>query len=558
MSVMQMIQKRLSALLCALLLLLPVLSGCGGVAGKEPAENLCIAADGQTQFRIVYGSGCSRDIVEAAGYLQREILRLTGVELEVCEDLAIGVSETSGEILLGSTDRPEDDVSFAAMERIGDWTIRVQGNKLTVAAAMEECVAEAVQALCDALSEHTTNGALTLPGEFELSGSAAEGAVADLPVLEGGSFVAAVDGGDGTELVIYQADSSACDAYLKKLDKAGYGQYATNEIDGNRYFTCLGNGQTLTVMDNPSLGTVRISVDPEEYRLALQPEQVNAVVQPSVTMLGLEGYEVNGGANQNGLSMLYQLSDGSFIVVDGGHNKDLAADQLYETMVRLAPDPNDITIAAWLITHSHNDHAGAFLSFRRSYALHVKLEKLLVSFPSEKQYDAASTSTYYHDHILADVAYYPGAEVIKVHPGQVFYIRDAVMEILYTLDLLEPEGLTNFNNSSIVTTVTLGGQKLLQTGDCGVEASSILVRSYTDALRCESVQVSHHGYAGGTEELYRAADPLYVLWPSGSTTFNNYKNASNNTWLLQESRMQQLWVARGDIVTLPLPIETKR
>ncbi len=549
--------KQRSAPLALLLALCLLLSGCSRPAGQSDTKNedLTLVEGETTQFRIIYGSGCPQDTVESAGYLQREIARLTGVELEVSEDMAVGAAEDSWEILLGATDRTEDDLSFAALERIGDYLVCVQGRKLTVAAALNECMTEAVQELCDVLGEYTDGGKLQLPADFSLSGGTTDGGVvADLPPMAGGSFLAAVDGGTGSELVVYQADSDDCDNYLKKLEQLGYEHYTDHEIDGNRYFTCVGNGQTLTVMDNPAMGTVRVSVDPKEYRLETKAQQVDDLVQPSVTMLGLEGYDTSGTPNQNGLSMLYQLSDGSFIVVDGGHNKELASRQLYETMLALAPDPENITIAAWLITHSHNDHAGAFLSFRRNYALDVTLEKVLVNFTGDQQYDAASTSTYYREHVLADAAYYPDVEVIKVHPGQVFYLRDAVIEVLYTLDLYEPVGLTDFNNTSIVCTVELGGQKLLQTGDCGVLSSGILVQNYDAALRCDILQVSHHGYQGGTEELYRAVDPRYVLWPSGSSTFINYQNASNNTWLLNESNMQQLWVARSDIVTLPLPI----
>jgi len=112
----------------------------------------------------------------------------------------------------------------------------------------------------------------------------------------------------------------------------------------------------------------------------------------------------------------------------------------------------------------------------------------------------------------------------------------------------------DFNDSSIVCSITLGGQRMLVTGDCGVLSSNILCRLYDGALRSDIVQMSHHGYQGATEELYRAVDPLYVLWPSGSTTYERYKTASNNTWLLQESHMERLWLAEDKIQTLPLPI----
>lgn len=550
-------KKRMRRLTPLLLVLVLLLTGCGPAGGKHAAgsaEDLVLAENGETRFRIVYASGCPQETLDSAGYLQREIARLTGAALELCEDMAVGASEESWEILLGATDRSEDDLTFDELQRTGEYLVCVQGRKLTVGAALNDCLSEAVQELCDVLGEYFGGGRLCLPAEFTLSGGIFDTPAAELPPVRGGSFLGACDAGNGSELLIYRADSRVCDSYLETLEAAGYTRYSENEIDGNRYFTYLGSDQTLTVMDNPALDTVRISVDPREYRLDREAAQYSAAVTPSVTMLGLEGYDTSGTPNQNGLSLLYQLCDGSFIVVDGGHNVDLAADQLYETMAALAPDPNDITIAAWIITHSHNDHAGAFMNFRRNHALEVKLEKLLVNFPSDKQYSASSTSTYYRENVLSDVMYYPGAEVIKVHPGQVFYLRDAVVEILYTLDLYEPAGLADFNDSSVVCTVSLGGQKLLQTGDCGIMTSDILVILYPQALQCDILQVSHHGYQGGTEELYRAVDPLYVLWPSGSSTYNTGKNGSNNTWLLNESHMRQLWVARDDIYTLRLPI----
>lgn len=545
---------RLWALLLALVL---VLTGCSasdsGQKGRKN-EELPLVSDGASAFRIICAAGCVEETTDAAVSLQKEIARLTGVSLEVCEDMAYTPSEEDWEILVGSSDREEDDLTYGSIERVGDYLVCVQGRKLTIAAAKNESMTAAVQALCLVLGDYYNDGVLLLPADFLLSGTTGQGLAAGLPAFGGGSFLAEADGGNGTELLIYQANSSECDQYCRKLESAGYTLHTKNEIDGNRYFTYVGSGVTVTVMDHPKLGTVRISVDPEEYRLATGAEEIDAVVTPSVTLLGLEGYETSGNPTQTGLSMLYQLSDGSFIVVDGGHNKIQASLPLYQTMQKLAPDPNNITIAAWLITHSHNDHAGAFLSFRRNYGSQVTLEKLLVSFPGDGQYKASGTGTSYKTGVLEEAAYYDGVEVIKVHPGQVLYLRDAVLEVLYTLDLYEPATLTDFNDTSIVCTVTLGGQKLLQTGDCGVVTSGILTKLYDEALQCQILQMSHHGYQGGTEELYQAVDPLYVLWPSGTNTYNNYRNAANNTWLMNESRMQQMWLAGDDIQTLALPI----
>ena len=550
-------RKRKLTALAALLLALLMLVGCAPAEPQQEAEQvqqpLTLADNGVTEFRLIYAAGSTAETLDIAAALQKEIQRLTGAKVELCEDLAYSVSAESREILLGSCDRAEDDVAFAALRSIDDYRVQLQGSKLVIAANQDEQLLQAVQELCLVLGDYTKDKKLVLPADFVISGDT-EGGLS-VPVLTGGTLRAGVDGGNGTQLLIYKADSQACDAYLAVLEAAGYGLHAQNEIDGNRYFTCVGNGATVTVMDTPAMGTVRVSVDPVEYRIPTAAETVNAVVQPSVTLLGLEGYETSGSPTQTGLSLLYQLSDGSFIVVDGGHNKVAASGQIYRTMRKLAPDPNKITVAAWIITHSHNDHAGAFISFRRNYASSVTVEKVLVNFPGEGQYVSSSTGTSYRDNVLAEAARLPGAEIIKVHPGQILHLRDAEIEILYTLDLYEPQTLTDFNDSSIVCTVTLGGQRMLVTGDCGVMTSGILCRLYDEALRCDIVQMSHHGYAGATEELYREVDPLYVLWPSGSTTYERYQTAGNNVWLINESRMKQLWLAEDKVQTLLLPVE---
>lgn len=545
-------KRELAALLLALVLLL---TGCAPAAPQEePPPPLLLAENGATQFRLVYAAGCSPQTVDAACVLQRELDRLTGAAVPAGEDLATTPSAESWEILVGSCDRGEDDAVYARLRSISDYRVQVQGRKLVVAAADDGQLLAAVQALCLVLGEYTDGGRLELPADFLLTAGEDGAGGSNIPLLSGGTLRSSVDGGGGTQLLIYRADSAACDGYIRALEAAGYGLHTSHEIDGNRYFTCVGGGATVTVMDTPALGTVRVSVDSAEYRLPTQPEEVEALVRPSVTLLGLEGYTIGGNPTQTGLSMLFQLSDGRFIVVDGGHNKVQAAAPLYETMRRLTPSGRKITVAAWLITHSHNDHAGAFLSFCRNYGKNVEVQQVLVNFPADGQYRSADTATAYRDNVLAAAKKLPGTRIVKVHPGQVFYLGDAVMEILYTLDLYEPEALTDFNDSSIVCSVTLGGQRTMVLGDCGILSSGILCRLYGEALRSHIVQMSHHGYAGATEELYRAVDPLYVLWPSGSTTYERYKTASHNRWLLNDSRMERLWLAEDGIHTLPLPI----
>ena len=62
--------------------------------------------------------------------------------------------------------------------------------------------------------------------------------------------------------------------------------------------------------------------------------------------------------NAIGQGQLFTLADGSFILVDGGH-QTYDAEQVYRAMKYLNERPDGkIVIAAWILTHDHRDQRG--------------------------------------------------------------------------------------------------------------------------------------------------------------------------------------------------------
>ena len=51
--------------------------------------------------------------------------------------------------------------------------------------------------------------------------------------------------------------------------------------------------------------------------------------------------------------------------------------------------------------------------------------------------------------------------------------------------------------------MTIEGQRILWLGDIGTAGSRSLLRLPEEKLRCDIVQVAHHGYNGASLELYR-------------------------------------------------------
>ena len=96
--------------------------------------------------------------------------------------------------------------------------------------------------------------------------------------------------------------------------------------------------------------------------------------------------------------MLIRLTDGRFIIVDGGHNKAACATELIEVMKEqskeYAKSLSDITIAAWIVTHAHGDHYGALLNYYNNFRT-MKVERILVNFLSETERQKAINSAEY-------------------------------------------------------------------------------------------------------------------------------------------------------------------
>ena len=82
------------------------------------------------------------------------------------------------------------------------------------------------------------------------------------------------------------------------------------------------------------------------------------------------------------MSYVLQLSDGKFIVVDGGYDTKEDAASIYKILTENKPANHEQPIiAGWFITHLHIDHIGALRNFTNRYKDKVKVEGFYYNFP---------------------------------------------------------------------------------------------------------------------------------------------------------------------------------
>lgn len=184
-----------------------------------------------------------------------------------------------------------------------------------------------------------------------------------------------------------------------------------------------------------------------------------------------------------------------------------------------------IIISAWIFTHNDWDHRWCFARFMENYASKVEIEQIIFNFKFDGEDDRA---------VISIAQNIPGCEIIVAHTGQKMFIRNAVIDVLYSLDSHE-FAIRNNNWHSLVFTVEIDGQRTLWLGDVTEAAATVLLKMYGDTLKSDIMQLSHHGIRNGTGlhmdntyEMYKKIHADIVLWPNHEYNYRKVDNPSIN------------------------------
>ena len=325
-----------------------------------------------------------------------------------------------------------------------------------------------------------------------------------------------------------------------------YGFSRTEERNFDRVCFVTEQSDTDTVWlsyDKPD-GTLRAVAEPFAHSL---PEEsfspLDAVVHPTVTQIRNLYFSADCG-----MSYLIRLSDGRFVLIDGGIGEYEEPAHLWELLCRQRADQErPPVIAAWFITHPHEDHFGCFVRFYRDYGKFVNLEHLIYNWATpDKSRGMSDTAEF--DRIAASL---PDGTVITPHTGQQLRFADAVFDVLFVCEDLYPAFINNLNDTSTVLRMTLGGHRVMWLGDAMKKTADLLCRRYSpQELACDVMQVAHHGYYGASPELYRCIRPQILLWPCPDFWFHVVREWQGNELLKDSPDIRATYVAGQEEVVL--------
>ena len=249
----------------------------------------------------------------------------------------------------------------------------------------------------------------------------------------------------------------------------------------------------------------------------------------------------NRDTNAQLLSVIIENGEGGLIVVDGGwtNNAEYLLNQIKQKGGH---------VKAWLITHPDSDHAGALADILYKHNGEITIDGIYYSFHEDSWYAEKDAE------VANMVAYIKGAFALvpqntlhgDIVSGQVIDAGPAKIQVLNKAYKANSDFV---NNSSVAYMVSLNGTNVVFLGDLARAGGEMLMADHDlRALKCDVVQLAHHGQNGVDFEVYKALRPSVALWPTPQWLWDNDggSGAGTGPWLTQDTKN---WMVRLGIKT---------
>ena len=281
-------------------------------------------------------------------------------------------------------------------------------------------------------------------------------------------------------------------------------------------------------------------------------DAVTTVTAPITGYLG--GSKLTLLANQTNtqmLSVLVETNNGRMIMIDGGTEGD--SGHLVESLLARGGH-----VDAWLITHPHSDHVGALKDILTHPEYGVTIGNIYYSFQYQGWYQDNEA---YRAELVGELVNSfqilpPQALHGDIVKGQEILVDNVKITVMNQPYLFSTNSI---NNSSVAYMLDINGKKALFLGDMGEEAGKQFIADNSpESLKCDIVQMAHHGQNGVGFEVYKILSPQICLWGAPGWLWNNdsgsgvdsgnWKTIETRKWMAQLGVPYHLCIKDGDQV----------
>ncbi len=316
---------------------------------------------------------------------------------------------------------------------------------------------------------------------------------------------------EGCFMRLYRnVDAEQYTEWIKTLESDGFEVLQQTEINGNLY-TCLSGEAVINALFTPCDGILRVA--------ATENKQVPCFEEQKCAGNGetaFYAFENDQSLIDCGMCLMIQCPDYSFFIVDSGHYFQINDnDRIYKFMRDRTPVGQKVVINGWLLSHAHSDHVSKFMDFLRYNRSNVIIEGIYSNLIPDNNCSSKYWSI--EENLLSKKLFRMLAETdiptYKIHTGQRFYIRNLCFDVLGTHEDIYPQTVRDYNDSSCMVMLTAENTRIFIPGDASNLASVELVKRYGKTLRCDVVQIAHHGHNGLYKEAYELLNAEIAVFP---------------------------------------------
>ena len=212
-----------------------------------------------------------------------------------------------------------------------------------------------------------------------------------------------------------------------------------------------------------------------------------------------------------GMGYIIETEHKHFILIDGGdHAQD--AGQILDILEDLTP-ARPVTVDLWIISHPHGDHTNALKAYADDPAFRARAEVKAICFSAPDDAPFGGEVGTLHRVIGA-----LGCEEITPKAGDTIDIDGTVVRFYFTWkDHSRFDRVTTFNDLSLIFSVTGAKKRAMFIGDSCSEGPKFVrtcFEEHPEEIKCDILQVAHHGLDGGDIPFYKMVDAQIVLVPA--------------------------------------------
>ncbi|MCI8506087.1 MAG: MBL fold metallo-hydrolase [Lachnospiraceae bacterium] len=226
--------------------------------------------------------------------------------------------------------------------------------------------------------------------------------------------------------------------------------------------------------------------------------------------------------------MCYTLEDqkGNLAIIDGGYEADAS-------MLREIIRKHGNRVNAWIITHPHPDHVGAFNAILSSPE-GIQIDQIYTVPVNYNRYQ--ETAQGYDEFKVYETFLSLTKNLKNIHyvsENEEFKLLGLDFKVLHGWDETTDQLDVNLcNNGSMVFVLKGKQEKMLFLSDMENETEAYILDRHKDELNADYIQAGHHGNWGPTLDFYAALSPGKVFMDAPDWLF--WKNSIYDAHLLKD------------------------